>query len=749
MPFSLFLLPDDRVIPPTYYSDYTTAQLPLREYARDEMLAGRFPLWIPELACGTPLHANMQAGLSDPLVTPSILLFNVSYGLRLSIVVHAAFGFFGQYLLTRSLGTSRFASSFSALVMTLSGFPIAHLMVGHITMFVAWTRIPWLLLSVVFLTRQPGPLFAGLTAVAGGLVLLSGHPQIACYAGLLGAAWGAGSMFWGSASAHRTKFLWWAILAVILSTTLSAVQYVPAMELIRDGMTASDRGNSSYADHFSLQPSDLVRLLIPNFKGNPFDDASSFDFFELYHEEYQYLGILTLLLGGIALTRKSVLAWEAVTGTAVLLLLLYSLGRNSHLFTISNQLFPPLTLFRCPGRILCLASILVPILAARGLDDWIQRERTSNREVDRTEKRIASKRAQLTPWKLSGWTMLFFAVNLLAWLILNDVESGFGDEILAWWNRSDVCRDAVIKSSGLAVASVWVLMQLRSVQKNASTTIRLRWQVLFLVFVTIDLWLFNASQLCLVPREKRVDTSEQQTTAARSFRFLDRSLDTDDTLLQLRYSRLLPVAVLNRFPMVGTNEGGIFPRHVQRVHEAIQQCPEKALDLVSCRYICTHDGQWMERESAVPRIRFLPERHRHLAEDSLCESNPLDWQQRSDFSYEIVSDHSRGLTVEVDLPEAGIVGVADTRFPGWQCFVNGQLIEIEALHEVFRLCPLPAGKHRLTFFYNPQSLYWGVAITVLSGFMTTGLLVVGLRCQFYNDARIDIPSPAHLSESVK
>ncbi|TWT59062.1 Bacterial membrane protein YfhO [Thalassoglobus neptunius] len=735
IPYSFFLVPSDRVIPQTYYSDYTTAQLPLREFARDEILSGRFPLWIPELGCGMPLHANMQAGLTDPLVTPWVLAVDASYGLRLSIVFHAVLGFCGQYFLTRTLGVSRFASSFSALAMTLSGFPIAHLMVGHITMFTAWTRLPWLLWSVVNLTRRPGPWTAGLTAVAGGLVLISGHPQIACYAGLLGSLWAMISFFWGSASLHKKSFLIWASVALLLSISLAAVQYIPAMELILEGMSHSDRGKSAYANNFALQPSDFIRLVIPNFKGNPFDDEPTSNFFELYHEEYQYLGIITLVLCGIALIRKSVRAWEVVAGFSILLLMLYSLGNDSYVFAAFNKAISPLILFRCPGRVLSLASILAPILAARGLDGWMCSDDrlSAQARIDGEQSRKRSHKRSINPCVLAGWAVLLLTGNILAWHILNDFESGFGDEIQSWWNRSEVFQNAVLKATAVSVSSIWVLMHLRSMRNTPSTTLRFHWQFLFLAVITIDLWLMNASQFRLVQLELPLNTKELQTGSYRSYRFIDRSLNTNDILLQLRYSRMLPVAVLNRFPMVGTNEGGIFPSHVQKVHEAIKECPENVLDLISSRAVYTQEGVWIKRETSIPRVRFLPQQLRHLADIPLCEVSPLDWKQDPDFRYEILSENSRELLIDVDLPEPGVVGLADTRFPGWKCSVDGQPIEIEALHEVFRMCTFPAGRHRLRFRYDPPSFYFGIVITGLSVCMTIGLLIVGRRSRSHSD----------------
>jgi hypothetical protein len=42
-PFTPLLMPDDRVITDSIFCDYSSFQLPIREFAREEFLSGRFP----------------------------------------------------------------------------------------------------------------------------------------------------------------------------------------------------------------------------------------------------------------------------------------------------------------------------------------------------------------------------------------------------------------------------------------------------------------------------------------------------------------------------------------------------------------------------------------------------------------------------------------------------------------------------------------------------------------------------------
>src|SRR5262249_32928130 len=110
VPYYPVLWPDGRVL--AGCEDYAGHQLPVGQFVRSEVWHGRFPLGMPALGCGTPLHAAQQAAVTYPLLTPFVLLFPANYGLRLALVCHAALGYLGQFLLARWLGLARPASSF-------------------------------------------------------------------------------------------------------------------------------------------------------------------------------------------------------------------------------------------------------------------------------------------------------------------------------------------------------------------------------------------------------------------------------------------------------------------------------------------------------------------------------------------------------------------------------------------------------------------------------------------------------------
>ncbi|HVC93826.1 MAG TPA: hypothetical protein VND64_09050, partial [Pirellulales bacterium] len=104
LPFGPLLSPNDDVLPYFAWSDYLAYQLPVHEFIRAELLRGEFPLWIPWLANGTPLHANQQVGVFYPLWLGLLAIAPANQALKVGLFLHLAACFAGQYRLARVLG---------------------------------------------------------------------------------------------------------------------------------------------------------------------------------------------------------------------------------------------------------------------------------------------------------------------------------------------------------------------------------------------------------------------------------------------------------------------------------------------------------------------------------------------------------------------------------------------------------------------------------------------------------------------
>jgi hypothetical protein len=74
----------------------------------------------------------------------------------------------------------------------------------------------------------------------------------------------------------------------------------------------------------------------------------------------------------------------------------------------------------------------------------------------------------------------------------------------------------------------------------------------------------------------------------------------------------------------------------------------------------------------------------------------------------------------------GLLVVADPWFTGWRAWVDERRVRIRQYQWVVRAIPLQAGTHRVEFRYQPGSVWWGAALSLL-GFAVA--LVVHRRAQ--------------------
>jgi uncharacterized membrane protein YfhO len=72
------------------------------------------------------------------------------------------------------------------------------------------------------------------------------------------------------------------------------------------------------------------------------------------------------------------------------------------------------------------------------------------------------------------------------------------------------------------------------------------------------------------------------------------------------------------------------------------------------------------------------------------------------------------VTLEASLNRSGILVLADSFYPGWRAYVNGQEKEILRANLFFRALHLSAGEHVVEFRYEPRSFTIGLTISLVT-----------------------------------
>jgi hypothetical protein len=242
-------------------SDPVWQFVPFLQLARQELFAGRLPLWNPHQSGGAPLLGNAVSALGSPLVWP-VLLLGVAPAWNLSLVLRLLVALGGAFLWLRDVGRSKVASLMGATAFALSGPFIAWL--EHPQTLTA-AATPLVLLFARRLVRAPSRQdFAGL-GLATYLVASGGHPETLVMAALLSAAWVA------ALSRGRVRSALLPIGSALLGAGLAAPLLLTFVEYFLNSAARAGSGRHP----FVLPAVDLARFVIPGRSGSNVIEAAA------------------------------------------------------------------------------------------------------------------------------------------------------------------------------------------------------------------------------------------------------------------------------------------------------------------------------------------------------------------------------------------------------------------------------------------------------------------------------------------
>lgn len=685
LPYTSLLLSGEMVFADSPYCDYTSFQVPMREFAQREFFSGRFPHWNPWVGCGIPMHATQQLAVCYPLLTPFLFLFSANMATKVAILLHVILCYIGQYRLARTLNVTSAGSAISGLILAQSGFLTSHLAVGHVAMVLHYGILPWFFLSVVTMCRRPSWIASlGFACTVAGMLLI-GNPQVPYYALLFGGLWTAGSLLCGAAAARRWDVIARFSLSMMIALLLAAIQLAPAIELAQDNRGLSERGTRAYAEHYALDCVDVYRLFFPSLRGNPLVEIPEFQPPDFYHEKTCYLGIITWMFIFYGFVYPNSDRWTRAAGLLSIFALIVALGPTTSLFAAIGKLVPGLFLFRCPGRCLGVSALLLSLLAARGFDLLC----TSNTQGSRL---------------LNGRViaLILVADAVLMFLIDRTIDR------FDWTRWSQFAEHRLLGEVQMSLAAFLAAIAFALWNRRVSESVRCLVAVIILV---TDLGYFNI-------RGVRYQIEEMQPlppsvlVESQQFRFIEGFHSLKFSKDAVRYSRFVPQAVRSQVRMLGTNEGGVLPAACEVLYRALQDEPVQTLRQSSCSYVVINADRPSEKtlDAALPRIRFTPTSK--VNDEVLVEVLTDEWQL---------------LAAQVYTPVSGEFVVADTFYPGWTATVDGVAAKLHCVDGCFRGIQLPAGRHLVQMHFQSESFILGSRLTAVGAVALAGLIWLAAR----------------------
>lgn len=752
-----------------YRADLTWIHYPLRLLAAEQWKSGQVPLWNPYILSGSPLLADAQIGVLQPLNAIFLLPIPPYRALSLFVALNLSLAATFTYILARSLGIGRLGATVGGLSFGFGGFLMAQITNLNVMTGAVW--LPLVLAAFAWALRTRRPAAALLAGLPLALHILAAQPQIAFYTALLLVGYALYQTLRialrPSPGAHRLRegVMVWVLLFLGFSSglMLAAPQFLPTWELQRLSVRAAGVGSGHAI--FSIPPVQWLTLILTSVYGNNASPSYQGLGGTNFEETYVYIGILPLVLVPLswrARHRPEVpFLWLAALGAALL-----SMGDFLPLYRLTQKL-PGFNLFRAPARWSVIVSLALALLAAYGLDEFVRRPVGRRLRIGLIGMWAAAAGIIVLAWFVKEpvyrWTdslpsrdQFTYTLRLLSRRGLFEVPDGYENRILlgplAWWVLPSV---ALVSRLGAGVALLG-LYSARRLQARTFAT-----GVIALVALDVSLAggsainpLTDASHWQQLSGGAKYIIDREQGSSARFYAFADS--DVKDVVAGLKHY----------FPSVYHVYGssGETPLRLERYDTFTQQAhPLNMLALTSSRYVLNkgrltpdaeavlplvyHDDQWYvyEYPAALPHAFAV---HQAVVTDNADTAlaylrdgnfNPLSLlvlesdqslpdladdvtpaSQSQDTQEQVVITRYTPSAVEIQasLNRPGFLVLLDSYYPGWQAYVDGQRESIMRAYYFARAVHLSAGTHTVRFAYRPLSFYGGV------GLAAAGLLII-------------------------
>jgi hypothetical protein len=752
--------------------DFTEQYFPLRAYTAREWVNGRVPLWNPALFGGQPALADIQSGaLYPPHVLQALVLGWAGLGFPLEaqnwqMIAHFSWAAVGAYFLGRHLarywrgsnadpapGRAGPASGVLAILEPepseivdrqvrqvgvivsisftyggyLTGFPVQQLTILAVSAWLPW--LIWLLSITLDRVVEAEPRWRATLAAAGwtglvfGLSILAGHPQTTLYVFYISLAYTGfrAMLVWrrttggrGLGRAAAVAGHW--LLAIILGLALAAAQVLPTVEFIRHSLRA-DLDYEAVARGLPLN--ELTAIVYPGFFGG----------------SPQYVGIVTLVLVGVALAigwpRRETWFWGGL-GLAGLGL---GLGGHTFLYPLFYLLAPGFDAVRQQERAFLIYSLAASILAGQGA--------------------LALARPIPTPLR-TGWRRFQHGLGRAALVALaltgpyiygSTVSRIRGDEVNLMFG---VLRHHVF---GLMIlAGTLALMALRPKRRFWR-----RWGLLLVAgwsafnLFSIN-WRFNLER----PPAGGAFTPDAMV------QFLKAETARQAEPLRVASNGLLPgghnaASVYGLLDVTGNT-----PLQLASGASLAAQTPSwRYWQLMSIHYVVDarlFDDPGLQRIMEADQLQVYavtdPFPFARLVYDvmnvpdpvlaqEMLTSDAMDLVRQAVLSGSWGSGWSptpsrdpagtvsideyepTGVRLIVDVPADALLVLSQIYYPGWQATVDGHRVDLLAVNLVFQGVPLRAGSHTIQISYKPASFRWGAILSGLGVILTGALIGAG------------------------
>ena len=723
-----------------------------------------FPHWFPNLFSGMPSYGGYIYTPGHPLkIVLDFLLFNT--GVKLWF--YLSIGGLGLFFFLKFLKVSNYSSLFAGIAYSLTPYVFGLISAGHNNKIMAGGFIPWVVFGAIYMFKYPSIKSVLFFSIASALQLWTNHPQIVYYTWMVIGLWWLLNLIFiivkkESNVKKSLNNLGLMLLSLVISLLMVSDPYYEVYTFqgesnrgapsVLDDTNDTEKGTKwDYATQWSFHPSESISLILPYYYGlqnfsvkdrsNPekFMKQASYWGYMPFTQSTHYLGLLIIIISFFSLwycfkikdfSRTELYLW--IIAIAVLVT-----GFGSHFSILYKPLFklaPFFSKFRVPSMIYMMLSLLLPMIAAIGLDKITNRN-NKNTLFDDAVKIFGMFIALSLIFLLIGESLLSFSSS-------GDVRFTQYVEIVKniridLFNKGVII--ALLISSG-ALFSIWLYSKDRISKQILS--------IILIGILVADLWVINNEFLSL----KSSKSMGNQFIQTQDVKFINNDKSK---------FRVFPADEINsnKFGYWNIESIGGYRAVKLRNYQDLMDIggfrrPE-ILNMLNVKYLITRKkvkntsfkqvsgiNNLYENLDVLPRAWFVSKiKNVNYQETSLSKVMDISFRPKdtavivnydgpeigtsSDSNIKIISYSPNLISLEAETEGGALLVLSEIFYePGWKCKVDDQLVPIYQTNHILRSVYIPDGSHKVEFYYDSSD--WKMAKVVSRFTFFSSILFLGL-----------------------
>ncbi len=687
-------------------TDAVRQQYPWRKLAFDVLKKGQYPGWNPYTHAGTPLAANIQTALFNPL-NILYLLFPFNLAWTFQVMSQPILLSLFMYLYLRKIGRSKEASLLASLVLSFCGFSIAWLEWNTTLHTLVW--LPASLLAIEnILEKSSQTRWYLLLVFALSSILFAGFLQTAFYIYTLIAVYILFRIQSSENRERRSKLLSQFFVLGVLVLAITSIQWLPTIRFIQNSARSFDQGNVLGREDWFIPWQHLVQFIAPDFFGNP----ATLNYWGVFNyvEYIGYIGVVPLIFVLLGLRTKEDKHLHQKRFFIFSLLTALLFATNNFIARIPFHLHIPLISTAQPSRLMVIIDFSLAVLAAFGVD-WFLSNLINN------EMRILLERTG----KVVG-LLLFILFGL--WTIT--FVSGGTFENISPENLHVAQRNLILPSGFVLLSSIILfggLLSSHQVKKRKNVIQSLIFTILFLITVA-DLFRFawkftpfsNADYL--YPKTEVIKFLEKDQSVWR-YMTTDRRIIAPNFSISHKFQTIEgydPIYLKRYGQLIATAQRGQPTLDEVEFHRIIRpdNFESPIYDLLNVKYILAlrdidhsklqkvfQEGETRvyENMNVLPRAFILPDYQ------DVSEMNQLSMafevtNQNIRHTAQITSYEENEVELTVEDDQGGMLVLADVYYPGWSVTIDGSPAELKPMFHALRGTIIPSGRHEVIYRYS-------------------------------------------------